>query len=217
MLHIETSKIKAAMECVAMGKAEPRYYLKGVLLEITACGDVHLVSTDGEKMFAGRIPASAVQWHDVGGQTASYESMKNGAKQIILPYDALKSATKQKRLSTYISHMGEDVYEINGITCQAINGHFPNWRMVAEPALMGRNEEPAPMDWGRVAVVESALRAWSGCKTDTVRIKTRGDNGALLTCSDHNVFALVMPQKRKEQTPQITPNFPAPLKESAEV
>lgn len=208
MLHIETSKIKAAMECVAMGKAETRYYLKGVLLEITSCGDVHLVSTDGLKMFFGRIPANQVTWTD---------ARPEGSAQIILPYDALKAATKQKRLSTFISHMGDNVYEINGITCLAIDGHFPNWRGVSEPALMGRNEEPAPMDWGRVALVESALRMWSGHKTDTVRIKTRGDNGALLTCSDHNVFALVMPQKRDEQTPQVSPNFPGALKENEKV
>jgi hypothetical protein len=83
MLKIETNQIKAAMECVVTEKNDPRFYLRGVLLEITACGDVHLVSTDGARLFFGRIPAAKVQWTD---------GRIEGHAQIILPYDALKKA-----------------------------------------------------------------------------------------------------------------------------
>jgi hypothetical protein len=71
------------------------------------------------------------------------------------------------------------------------------------------------MDWGLVATVEKALREWSGNKTATVRVNGIGADGvgALVTGDDHNAFALVMPQKMKEITPFITPNFPAALKD----
>jgi hypothetical protein len=203
MLHIETNKIRAAMECVATGKEEPRYYLKGVLLEITDCGDVHLVSTDGERMFFGRIPAAKVQWSD---------GRIEGHAQIILPYDALKMALKVKRYSMSIEHGGDNTYAINGIECQAINGHFPAWRNVVNTAFANIKSECAAMDWGRVATVEKALREWSGNKTATVRVHGRGDGlGALVTGGDPNAFALVMPQKKADITPAIAPNFPAAL------
>jgi hypothetical protein len=207
MLHIETNKIRAAMECVATGKEEPRYYLKGVLLEITACGDVHLVSTDGKRMFFGRTPAAAVQWMD---------KRPEGTREIILPYDALKQAAKHRLHTINIEHMGEDIYNINGIACHAINGHFPAWRNVVNTAFANIKSECAAMDWGRVATVEKALREWSGNKTATVRVHGRGDAvGALVTGDDHNAFAVVMPRKKTEITPIITPNLPAAL-ESAE-
>jgi hypothetical protein len=203
MLHIETNKIKAAMECVATAKNEPRYYLKGVLLEVTSCGDVHLVSTDGERMFFGRIPAAKVQWAD---------TRPNGTREIILPYDALKQALKVKRFSMFIEHMGGAGFKINGVDCQAIDGHFPAWRNVVNTSFSNIQAECPPMDWGRVATVENALRTWSGNKTATVRVHGRGESlGALVTSDDANAFALVMPQKKSEVTPVITPTFPALL------
>jgi DNA polymerase III sliding clamp (beta) subunit (PCNA family) len=203
MLRIETNKLKAAMECVATGKEEFRYYLKGVLLEVTSCGDVHLVSTDGERMFCGRIPAAVVQWMD---------KRPEGTREIILPYDALKQAAKHRIQFTNIEHLGEDIYNINGIACQAINGYFPVWRNVVNTAFANIKSESAPMDWARVATVEKALREWSGNKNATVRVHGRGNGvGALVTGDDPNAFALVMPQRDKDQTPYATPCLPAAL------
>jgi hypothetical protein len=209
MLRIEANQIKAVLECAATGKEETRYYLKGVLLEITDCGDVHLVSTDGARMFFGRIPAAGVQWMD---------KRPEGTREIILPYDALKQAAKHRLQMINIEHMGEDIYNINGIACQSIQGYFPAWRRVVEDAFKNINSECPPMDWGRVATVEKALREWSGNKNATVRVHGRGDAvGALVTGDDHNAFAVVMPQKKTEITPIITPNFPAALKSAEKV
>jgi hypothetical protein len=199
-LTFDTNKIRAAMECVATGKNEPRFYLKGVLLEITACGDIHFVSTDGERMFFGRISGAMAKWED---------GKIEGPRRFILPYDGLKEALKHKRPNTWIKFLGEDIFVINGITCMAIAGHFPDWRNVVTSAFENINAECPPMDWGRVATVEKALREWSGNKTATVRVHGKGDGvGALVTGDDHNAFALVMPQKKAEITPIITPNFP---------
>jgi hypothetical protein len=203
MLKIETNQIKAAMECVVTEKNDPRFYLRGVLLEITACGDVHLVSTDGERLFFGRIPAAKVQWAD---------ARPSGTREFILPYDALKQALKVKRFSMFIEHMGGASFKINGVDCQAIDGHFPAWRNVVNPAFSNIQADLPPMDWARVATVESALRTWSGNKTATVRLHGRGESlGVMATSDDANAFALVMPQKKSEVTPIITPTFPALL------
>jgi hypothetical protein len=211
MLRIETNQIKAVMECAETGKEETRYYLKGVLLEITDCGDVHLVSTDGARMFFGRIPAARVQWTD---------GRIEGSAEIILPYDALKKGLAAARRfgGVVIGHRGDNAYSINGMECEAIAGYFPAWRRVVEDAFKNINSECPPMDWGRVATVENALREWSGNKTATVRVHGRGDAvGALVTGDDHNAFAVVMPQKKTEITPIITPNFPAALKSAEKV
>lgn len=211
-LTVQTSKIKAAMECVATGKNEPRFYLKGVLMEVTACGDIHFVSTDGERLFFGRIPAAVAKWEN---------GKIEGARQFILPYDGLKEAFKLKRQMTWIKYLGESTFIINGVTCHALQGHFPNWRKVAEMASKDsydmRAERP-PMDWGRVATVETALRIWSGNKTATAYVHGVSDDGvgALVTSDDANAFAIVMPQKKKEITPIITPNLPASF-EAAQV
>jgi hypothetical protein len=206
MLKIETNQIKAAMECVVTEKNDPRFYLRGVLLEITACGDVHLVSTDGERLFFGRIPAAKVQWTD---------GRIEGHAQIILPYDALKKGVSATRRfgGVVIGHRGDNAYSINGMECEALKGYFPDWRKVAEKGFKTIKAECPPMDWGRVATVEKALREWSGNKTATVRVNGIGADGvgALVAGDDHNAFALVMPQKTKEITPIITPNFPAAL------
>lgn len=201
ILNFETNKIRAAMECAALGKNEPRYYLKGVLIEVTECGDIHFISTDGERMFFGRIPAALAKWEN---------GKLEGARKFILPYDALKEALRHKRQMTWLKYLGESVFVINGITCHALNGHFPNWRIVVKTAFDNIYSAGAPMDWGRVATLEKALREWSGNKTATVRVHGCGDGvGALVTGDDHNAFALVMPQKKKEITPILTPNFPA--------
>jgi hypothetical protein len=199
VLTVETNKIRAAMECAATGKNESRYYLKGVLFEIAECGDIHFVSTDGERMFVGRIPAANAKWEN---------GKIEGARQFILPSDALKQALKHKRQTTWIKYLGEGIFVINGITCMVINGTFPVWRNVVNLSFPTVSVE---CDWGRVASVEKALRDWSGNKTATVRVHGRGENiGALVTGDDHNAFALVMPQKKSEITPLITPNLPAP-------
>jgi hypothetical protein len=206
MLKIETNQIKAAMECVVTEKNDPRFYLRGVLLEITACGDVHLVSTDGERLFFGRIPAARVQWTD---------GRIEGTAKIILPHDALKKGVAAARRfgGVVIGHRGDNAYSINGMECEALKGYFPDWRKVAETGFKTIKAECPPMDWGRVATVEKALREWSGNKTATVRVNGIGADGvgALVTGDDHNAFALVMPQKKKDITPFITPNFPAAL------
>ncbi len=206
MLQIEANKLKAAMECVATGKDEPRFYLKGVLLEVTSCGDVHLVSTDGGRLFFGCIPGGDVKWSN---------ARMDGVRQVILPYDSLKRALTVKNPLTLIEHRAEDNrYSVNGIVCTPINGQFPMWRKVVDTAFRDIKAEAAPMDWGTVATVEKALRMWSGNRTATVRVHGRGESvGALVTGDDANAFAIVMPQKVKEQTPFLIPNIPAPLEE----
>jgi hypothetical protein len=206
MLRMPTNYLKAALMCAVSDKSpDQRFYLRGVLFEITECGDFHLVSTDGEKMFVGRIPANSVRWT---------RERPQGSREFILPFDALKKAAAVRGGEVYIEDMGENHYGLNGVYCVAIDGHFPNWRTVAQAAFDGlSNEYTTPMEWERVATVEKALRAWSGNNRDTVRIKPRGAGvGVLVTSRDTNAFALVMPQKASDITPEVTPTFPAPMK-----
>ena len=62
MITFAKHQLRAALSHA--GTKDVRYYLNGVHLEFTESGDIHIVSTDGYRMFCGLIFAQSAKWQE---------------------------------------------------------------------------------------------------------------------------------------------------------
>lgn len=146
-ITIDHNTIKALLICAA--KQDVRYYLKGVLVDARANGDVILVTTDGHRMLAYPVAVDAI------------EALAPG--QYIIPREALEAVKPCKAgritlpitIEIDVAHGREN--KITGATSTVtplIDGKFPDWRRVLPKTVSG---EPAQYqaeylgDFGRIA------------------------------------------------------------------
>ena len=146
-ITIDHSVIKALLICAA--KQDVRYYLKGVLVDARANGDVVLVTTDGHRMLAYPVATDAI------------EALAPG--QYIIPREALE-AVKPCKAGRHVLPITIEIDVANGrenkitgatsTVTPLIDGKYPDWRRVLPKTVSG---EPTQYqaeylgDFGRIA------------------------------------------------------------------
>ena len=146
-ITIDHSVIKALLICAA--KQDVRYYLKGVLVDARANGDVVLVTTDGHRMLAYPVATDAI------------EALAPG--QYIIPREALE-AVKPCKAGRHVLPITIEIDTAKGlenkitgatsVVTPLIDGIYPDWRRVLPKTVSG---EPTQYqaeylgDFGRIA------------------------------------------------------------------
>lgn len=196
MLQIETNKLAAAIPCAS--RKDIRYYLNGVHLEVASTGCLHIVSTDGHKLFAGRIDAP--KWT---------EDVKLSPWSLTLPIDAVILATKAKAKFLELKQVNDDWYSLGDQLFKPVEGKFPDWRRVAK--LVEGEATPAQFNPDYLVACNKALKIWDGGKSlYQAFVHHRGDSAGALTGSDDSAFCILMPV-RQSKVNYIAPFVPADL------
>ena len=163
---------------------EIRYYLNGVYLEFTEPGDIHIVATDGHRMFCGLIFAKDARWTD---------APQKGPFSMIVPYAAIKAATKGNGGVT-LSALPDGRYSLGDSIFTPIDGCFLDWRRFV-PAVSGP-DEPAQYNWQFIADAGTAIKAWYGSKRCIGVLRQHGFGPGLMLSPDGAAFCLIMPMHK---------------------
>lgn len=181
---VATDVLRAALVCVST--EETRYYLRGVSIEPDA-DDVVIVSTDGHRLFCGRVPmppAGAIL----------------PPSKFIIPTEAVKKAlTGYKGLGIHLTRTG-DVWTLGDVTFKPVDGTFPEWRRVAP------SQKTISEDLGKIAQFNPAYMADMGKVAKAVAPGPRhtvqalvhhmGSGPAVVTFTGReDLFCLVMPMR----------------------
>jgi len=158
MLSLKKNELAAALVCAAKG--DIRRCLNGVLVEHCQNGDVHIVATDGHRLFCGKSSPSA----KITGQ---------GPWRLIIPRDAVAQAVKGSGDRVILEALPNGLYTLGNRVFGAIDGEFPDWRRL----VMKDNlpEEPASFNWEYIADAQKSLRLWTDDKSRTVFVEQHGN------------------------------------------
>lgn len=197
-MYLNRSKLKAALCCAA--KADVRYYLNGVMIERTPNGDLHYISTDGHRLFAG------VQY----AQNVMDDRPHYGLFTLIIPRDAVERAVKGRSSMDIIElkTTGDDDWQLGDIVFRPIQGTFPNWRRVL-PMIEDKEEKPAMFNWDYIRDAEKALSEWYQVKQAHGYLRQFGDETALMTGKDASAMVVIMPLRSSGYSAPVTPFKPA--------
>ena len=174
--QFETRHLKAA--AFFASKEESRYYLCGVLVEIRA-GALFIVATDGHRLFCAK------RFHD----GADPDDM-----QLIIPSDAIKKALSGHKgelceLAPVVGAAGANLYALNGVQFQPIDGAFPDWRRVVPTSASG---DVAQFDPNLVGDLGKAAKILG---SNVAHIAHNGGAPAAIGFGEENAncFAVLMP------------------------
>lgn len=172
MLTIPAHKLKAALTHAAVRDA--RFYLLGVLLEAAQNGDLHIVATDGHRMFIGVLPGAAADMPEL--------------TRIIVPTDVIKRQAKKGDVEVACE---AGVWRLGNEIFKPIEGVFPPWRRVI-PSADAEGLAPG-FNYAYLADTEIALGLWAGGRSAQVVCEPHGEYAATVTSADPTAFCLVMP------------------------
>jgi hypothetical protein len=165
-------------------KSDVRFYLNGVHLEFTQSGDIHIVSTDGNRMFCGLVFAQRARWTDAA---------MRGPFRLTVPYETVKAATKGKGDVT-LRATDDGRYALGDVIFKPVAGVFPDWRRVIPST--SRESSDGQYNWAQVADACGAVQAWHGAPIKPVfKSYTSGmmDRPIGLMCGpDCTAFCVVM-------------------------
>jgi hypothetical protein len=165
--------LKAAV--LFTSKEETRYYLKGVSIQATLA-TVKVAATDGHRLFVARVC-----------QEENTETFS-----IIIPSDAIATATKGAKHSLDLSKLSETQWRLGDTIFTPIDGTFPDYSRIVTTSVSG---EPAQYNPEYVAALGKANKLLGG-SAENVTIGYNGDKPALVTGSGykaHNAIAVLMP------------------------
>lgn len=172
--------------------------INGILLEITACGSVYLVSTDGCIMFVGEIDAP-----DFIGEPVK-------SLRLIIPNTILEQALKGIKTPTIELKQSGEFWQLGSVLFNPINADYPNWRRVnVAPGDINTNPEPAQYDPKLLLLADKALRKWIGAdKKVPSYLNQRGNSAGVLVCnSDTSAHVVVMPRRVYSALPRVVKPF----------
>lgn len=185
MISFDKAHLAAPLHCAP--KKDVRYYLVGVLLEVTPTGDIHLVSTDGNCLFAGRVAAAEVQWTG---------EAQRGPWSLIIPRDTVAAALKECKGTVTLAALPDGRYTLGSQVFAPIDGKYPDWRRVSPSAqtLDTRGEKPAQFDPDLLVRCRDALKAWfKGGPRFTSYLHAHEAQCGVMTGEDSSGYCVVMP------------------------
>jgi len=166
-LTISANVLRAALVCAS---TDPhRYYLHGVYVDPRG----YLVSTDGHRMFVGKIDVS----NGIG-----FEGW-------IIPAGVVKRAlTGHKAAMIDISPT-----RCGDIGCEPVDGTFPDWTRVVAPADV--SNVPAQFNPAYIGDMGKIAAALSGSKSAPVHVHYNGDGPTPITFPSYEylAFAILLP------------------------
>lgn len=166
-IAVPADMLRAALVCASNEKA--RFYLNGVYVDPKG----FLVSTDGHRLFCGKIDVSDAPAFDGW----------------IIPRDAIKRAlagSKADLIGVSPAHAGD-------IACSPVDGSFPDWRRAVPTELSGETAQFNPAyvaDMGKIGEILFGR----GKPVLAAQIHHNGEGPAgvtFATCED--AFAVLMP------------------------
>lgn len=193
MILLNKGHLAAALTHVADN--DIRYFLNGVLFEVCADGSVHLVATDGHRLFAGLVCRL----------DGSNPDEQKGPFSLIIPSDTVKAAIKGagRFKDIMLSAMPDGRYMLGDTVFIPVDGKFPDWRRVRPDFSATTNtvQTPGQFNWQYLADANKALRLWYDVKPSTFksyRLEQRassslglGDMGVMLG-SDCTASVVIM-------------------------
>jgi len=165
--------LKAAV--LFTSKEEIRFYLKGVAIQATPA-TIKVAATDGHRLFVARV--------DQPENTETFS--------IIIPSDAIISATKGAKHPLDLSKLSDTQYRLGDTIFTPIDGNFPGYEFIVPKSVSG---ETAQFNPEYVASLGKANKLLGG-SAENVTIGYNGDKPALVTGSGfkaHNALAVLMP------------------------
>ncbi|NEX60213.1 DNA polymerase III subunit beta family protein [Noviherbaspirillum galbum] len=187
-------------------KADIRYYLNGVLLEIGAMSS-RLVATDGHILGVLHLP-------DVGDPKLIGQS-----EQHIIPNDVIAKMKPKKRGDNKVEFIINDpdkdgnvkaVARFDGETIdfQMVNGRYPEYRKIIGKRAAGGivQIDPELLVRFKKAVIDLGdSRGWMQVTAN----QAAGTSASFLTCFDKRFFAVVMPWINEGQAGPLPYDAPA--------
>lgn len=176
---LKKDELKAALISAANG--DIRYYLNGVLLEKCPSGEVHIVSTDGHRLFVGKSSQS-----DSPGDCWS----------VIIPRDIVAAAVKSRGHFLVFEKLPDGRYTIGDSVFTPVGGKFPEWRRIRSSFDNGSHAEWQPgFNWRYLADAQEALRVWYGASSKApfyTHFETHGIDPAMMTARDGLAYVIIM-------------------------
>lgn len=176
MLILKTRWLKAALTHAAQRSI--RYCLNGVLIERDEAGDVHIIATDGQRMFIGL--ATETWCGQVGPWT------------IIVPTDAVKRAIAGKMPAMQLVAQPDGYYAIGGVIFSPIIGKFPDWRRASFAGDEPRAAQPHQFNWSYVEAASNALKTWYGSSRRSYALHHMEGGRGWMEGSDKTASVIVM-------------------------
>lgn len=177
MIAIPANKLKAVLLHAAA--KDVRFYLNGVFVESSVEHGVILVGTDGNTLFAGKLPDP-----DIAPLCS-----------LIIPRDVVKQAlvgTSATSLLQLDCGGENERPRLGAVTFDPIDGRFPDWRRV----VTGTSEPNSlpQYNWAYLDRARAALALWHGkrdCEPTIVRQTASG--AAIATAVNETALVCVMP------------------------
>lgn len=179
MLIIQKHQLRAALNCAA--KKDIRYYLQGVLLEVTQSGVMHLVGTDGHVMFCGVIYEP--EWT---------ETPQVGPWSMIIPADVI--ARECKGRGTVELKAMDSRYTLGASVFSPLDARYPDWRRVS----IQPDPEPKPGSYNPalLSAAKAALMDWFDSKKIVTHLHQSGPSIAgVMTAEQESAYCIIMPMK----------------------
>lgn len=180
-MQVNFKTINALAKYIAP-KADVRYYLNGVLVEVTENGRFY-VATDGHKLVTIR--------------EARQETDENG--QWIIPRDVILGIKLQKagrvilESAEFTQENGKASITYCGTETRfgLVDGKFPDWRRVIPSKTTGEIAQFNP-DY-LVSIRDCAAATVGIGRYEGLNILHNGGNASLYQCNDHTFIAVIMP------------------------
>lgn len=193
-------KQQLAATLPTMADKDVRFYLNGALLEVTQCGQVHLISTDGHMMLVGRIQPA-------------WLSDNPGPLQLIIPRDVVAQASKGRTPDTVtLARLDDTRWTLGDVVFTPIDGKFPDWRRVNVTGAQIGPEKPAQFNPATLVRANEALARWTENKKHCyTRLHMRGNDAAVMMSADNSAHCIVMPWCVGDDVAAAQPLTPAPF------
>lgn len=199
-IELNAKALRAALHCAA--KKDIRYYLNGVLVQITGTSESFIVGTNGSILFACR---------------AEYETLdapQNGPWELIIPCDIVKGINKKSK-TVILEALQDGRYMLESKVFSGIDGKFPDYRRVIPQECTG---ETAQYDPALLASATAAMCEFYGFPANGAecRVNYNGRQGAVISGPDNQAVAVVMPLLNSGEMPQGYYGFTTPCQSFVE-
>lgn len=179
MVTIETTTetIKALLVCAP--KADARFYLNGIAIDMTRGIEPVLVATDGHRLLAAR---------------ATYaDGCEPGTGCVIIPRAALEAVKGKAPVRIEIDGETVTVRSATDTVCKAIDGRYPDWRRIVPTKANGETVQFDGAYLGDFRKIATLL----GKRDSHITVHYNGEDHTLITFGHDGAIGVLMPLRTK--------------------